>query len=239
MDEPDPSFNESAADPADPQAAPKRPLKLSQLAYIRFKENLFSRRIPVGATLTQSELVALLDVPVGALREALQLLESQGLLTMLPRSGIRIIKPDMTLMKDSFQLRRILECEGVRKYAERASAEELARWDTAHRDTIAQAQSGMAEAALLDHAREVDQGFHKALIGALRNPQIEEVYARANERILLVRLDNLYMLSTVAVIQTMQEHLAVLDALRAHDIAAAIAAVENHLARALHRAMGF
>ena len=56
----------------------------------------------------------LLDVPIGPLREALQVLENDGLLTMLPRSGIRIVKPGMSLMKDSFQLRRILEIEGVR-----------------------------------------------------------------------------------------------------------------------------
>jgi DNA-binding GntR family transcriptional regulator len=53
-----------------------------------------------------------------------------------------------------------------------------------------------------------------------------------------VGLDNLYMLSTVAVIRTMQGHLVVLDALRTHDTAAAITAMEDHLARAL-RAMGF
>jgi DNA-binding GntR family transcriptional regulator len=124
--------------------------------------------------LTQSELMALLDVPVGPLREALQVLESEGLLTMLPRSGIRIVKPDMTLMKNNFQLRRILECEAVRKYAERAPAEELAHWEGAHRGVVSRAQSGMAEAALLEHARTVDHGFQAALIGALRNPQIEK-----------------------------------------------------------------
>jgi hypothetical protein len=62
------------------------------------KENLFGRLIRIGATLTQSELIALLNVPGGPLRKALQVFESEGLLIMLPRSGIRIVKPDMTLM---------------------------------------------------------------------------------------------------------------------------------------------
>ncbi len=216
----------------------ERQPKLSRIAYARFKESLFARRIPIGATVTQAELVELLDVPIGPLREALQVLEHDGLVTMLPRSGIRIVQPGMGLMKDSFQLRRILELEAVRKYAEVAQGDELARLEGAHRDVLAAAQSRLAEDALIDQSGTVDRGFHAILIGALRNPQIREVYSQTNERIRLVRLDNRYRQSATTVTQAMQEHLVILDALRAHDSAAAVAAMEDHLRRALHRAIG-
>ncbi len=218
---------------------PERQPKLSQIAYARFKEGLFSRRIPIGATVTQAELVEILDVPLGPLREALQVLENDGLLTMLPRAGIRIVKPSMSLMKDSFQLRRILELEAVRKYAEVALLDELASLETAHRGVLAAAQSRMPEDELIAQSGTVDRGFHAAVIGSLRNPQIDEVYERTNERIRLVRLDNRYRQSAATVTQAMQEHLVVLDALRAHDSAAAVVAMEYHLSRTLHRAIGF
>ena len=221
------------------EVVPERQPKLSQVAYTRFKESLFARRIPIGATVTQAELMELLDVPIGPLREALQVLENDGLLTMLPRAGIRIVKPSMSLMKDSFQLRRILELEAVRKYADVAQGEELARLDSAHRDVLAAAKSRMPEAALIAQSGVVDRGFHAVLIGSLRNPQIDEVYERTNERIRLVRLDNLYRQSAATVAQAMQEHLVILSALRAHDSAAAVAAMEDHLSRTLHRAVGF
>ena len=224
------------ADAGEP-AAERQP-KLSRIAYARFKQSLFARRIPIGATVTQAELVELLEVPIGPLREALQVLEHDGLVTMLPRSGIRIVQPGMGLMKDSFQLRRILELEAVRKYAEVARADELARLETAHRDVLAAAQSRLAEDALIDRSGTVDRGFHAILIGALRNPQIREVYSQTNERIRLVRLDNRYRQSAATVMQAMQEHLVILDALRGHDSAAAVAAMEDHLRRALHRAIG-
>ena len=54
-----------------------------------------------------------------------------------------------------------------------------------------------------------------------------------------MRLDNDPRQSAATVTQAMQEHLVVLDALRAHDSAAAVAAMEDHLRRALHRAIGF
>jgi DNA-binding GntR family transcriptional regulator len=227
---------DSVADAVEPPV--ERQPKLSRIAYARFKECLFARRIPIGATVTQAELVELLEVPIGPLREALQVLESDGLLTMLPRSGIRIVQPGMGLLKDSFQLRRILELEAVRKYAEVAPDDELARLEAAHRDVLAAAQSRMAEDALIAHSGTVDRGFHANLIASLRNPQINEVYGRTNERIRLVRLDNRYRQSATTVTQAMQEHLVVLDALRAHDSAAAVAAMEDHLRRALHRAIG-
>lgn len=216
----------------------ERQPKLGRIAYLRFKESLFARRIPIGATLTQSDVMELLDVPIGPLREALQLLENEGLVTMVRRTGIRIVKPDMGLLKDSFQLRRILEMEAVRKYAEVTQAEELDRWFVAHREVLAAARSTMAEDALIEHSGTVDRHFHATLIGSLRNPQIEDVYGRVNERIRLVRLDNRYRQSSATVTQAMQEHLAILDALRAHDPAAAAIAIEDHLRRTLHRAIG-
>jgi len=227
---------DAGADAVDPPV--ERQPKLSRIAYVRFKESLFARRIPIGATVSQAELVELLEVPIGPLREALQVLENDGLLTMLPRSGIRIVQPGMGLLKDSFQLRRILELEAVRKYAEVAPDDELARLEAAHRDVLAAAQLRMAEEALIEHSGTVDRGFHAVLIASLRNPQIQEVYGRTNERIRLVRLDNRYRQSATTVTQAMQEHLVVLDALRAHDSAAAVAAMEDHLRRALHRAIG-
>jgi DNA-binding GntR family transcriptional regulator len=210
-------------DPGPPPSVDStKPLaKLSQLAYQRFKEALFAQNIATGATLTQGDLVRLLDVPLGPLREALQVLESEGLVTMLPRAGIRIVKPDMALIKDCFQLRRILECEAVRKYADRAPAQEMANWIARHRTIIARVETGAM------------------LIAALRNPLIDDVYTKIKDRIRLVRLDNLYMLSAVTVERTMQEHLRVLQALAARDTDAAVRAMEDHLAAALHRAIGF
>src|SRR5688572_19142702 len=84
-------------------------VKLSQLAYQRFKEALFTGRIRSGSVISQSELVQILEMPISPLREALQVLEAEGLLTVLPRSGIRIVQPDMELIKNAYQLRRVLE----------------------------------------------------------------------------------------------------------------------------------
>jgi DNA-binding GntR family transcriptional regulator len=86
----------------------------------------------------------LLDKTIGPLRVALQLLENDGRVAMVPRTGICFVKPDMSRLRDNFQLRRILEMETVRKYAEVTQAEELERWDVAHCEVLAAARSKMA-----------------------------------------------------------------------------------------------
>jgi len=72
----------------------------------------------------------------------------------------------------------------------------------------------------------------------IRNPLNADVYARTKDRILLIRLDVNYRLSALTVMQTIQEHLHIIDALRARDVAAAFAAIDDHMARSLHRTIG-
>ena len=213
-------------------------MKAGQLVYHRFKEMLFDQRIPTGATITQSELMAMMDVPIGPLREALQILESEGLVTMLPRAGIRIVKPDLTLIRNSFQLRRIIECEAIRKFTERASMEEVLAWIERHQKVMRDSGAGVSTDELIGQAHATDVALHAALVAALRNPLINEIYERTRDQIRLIRLDNLYLLSSVTVASTMTEHLRILEAVRARDSEAAVRAMEDHLAASLQRALG-
>ncbi len=80
--------------------------------------------------------------------------------------------------------------------------------------------------------------LHTALVAALRNPLIDEIYERTKDQIRLIRLDNLYLLSSVTVVATMTEHLRILEAVRARDCDAAVRAMEDHLAASLQRALG-
>jgi DNA-binding GntR family transcriptional regulator len=217
-------------------------MKLSEIAYQRFRKALFEQKIATGSTLTQNDLVAMLEVQIGPLREALQILASEGLITLLPRSGIRVIKPDMALIKNSFQLRRVVECEAVRRFTETATIEELDRWLARHRELVEEAGNSHqreAELELITRARTLDFTFHDTLITALRNPLIEQVYKRTQDSIELIRLDNMFLFSAVTVVTTMSEHIAVLEAVRLRDRDGATKAMEAHMSASLHRALGF
>lgn len=214
-------------------------MKLSDVAYQRFKENLFSHRLVLGTVVSQAELVELLDVPLTPLRDAVHRLHAEGLVEVMPRSGIRILKPDMELIRHTYQLRTMLEREGIRRYAEVCTEPEVTRWADRHQAVERALAEGMghAEAAVL--AQQVDDAFHHAVIGSLRNPIIDEVYRQTRDRVALIRLDRAYVLSPPLIRATMREHRAILEALGANDRDAGARAMDEHLARSLHRAMGF
>jgi DNA-binding GntR family transcriptional regulator len=182
-------------------------VKLSQIAYERFKEALLTGRIKSGSVLSQTHLVTTLDVPVSPLREAIQVLEAEGLLTVMPRSGIRILQPDMA-------------------------------WAERHVDLAKAVEDGLDQPDLAERHAGVDGAFHFALIGALRNPIIEEVYGRTMERLLLIRLDRPGALTPLLVKMTMVEHLKVITAMKHQDPEGAAAAMDEHLMLSMHRAMG-
>ncbi|WP_421724671.1 GntR family transcriptional regulator [Bauldia sp.] len=211
---------------------------LSREAYTKFKDGLLSRKIVPGTTLSQSDLADLLSVSVSPLRNALKILENEGFVSVLPRSGIRIRKPDLELIKNSYQLRKIIEDAAIVRFAETCPPDELEAIRQRHRDIVTKAEAKDADIrAVFDEMSQIDWGFHQRVVDSLQNPLIASTYKTNHERILLIRLDR-HKATLLYIRNTMGEHEAVLDALLDNDIEAARAALSDHLNSAIRRAMG-
>jgi DNA-binding GntR family transcriptional regulator len=222
--------------PAKPRQEAK--VKLSHLAYQRFKEHLLTGQIKSGSAISQSELVRLLGVPISPLREAIQVLQAEGLLTVMPRSGIRIVQPDLELIKNAYQLRRLLEREAVIKFTLNCTRATLDDWEQRHEQLVEAVEAGLDQPDLGKRVDEVDYGFHFVLVRALRNPIIEEVYRRNMERLVLIRLDRADAITPLLVKVSMAEHLKVIAAMKRQNPEGAAAAMDEHLVIAMHRGMG-
>ena len=101
--------------------------RLGDLAYTQILETLFERKIPAGAFLSQSDLVKMLRVPIAPLRDALKLLEAEGIVVIHPRSGIQFVKPGLELTRSTYQYRSILERAAAATYAQIADEAEAGR----------------------------------------------------------------------------------------------------------------
>lgn len=217
---------------------PQAPPKLSQVAYRRFKEALFGGRVRAGATVSQADLVSLTGVPISPLREAIQVLEAEGLIRVLPRSGIQIVKPDLALVRNAYQLRSMLELPATRHAAEVMPRTRLLALEGSHKALIAETAGIEVTPEIAEKVRDVDFGFHREIVGFMANPLLDRAYRQAHDHIQLIRLDQLYMLSAAAIARTMQEHLAIIRACLARDPDAAATALEHHFAKAMQRALG-
>jgi DNA-binding GntR family transcriptional regulator len=210
--------------------------RLSDVAYTRVLEALFDRRLPAGAFVSQNDLVQLIGVPVGPLRDALRVLEAEGILTIHPRSGIQITKPGAELTKSTYQLRMIIERAAVRVFSETATDEEIAIIRRRHIEMSLKLETSGIDEAVLAELEELETLLHDSIIAALRNPLAENAYARMRTYLRLVRLDRRM---TVPLAQrTMREHLEVIAAVEDRNPNAAETALVAHFTTALQRHLG-
>lgn len=210
--------------------------RLSDIAYDKVLEGLFDRKVPAGAFVSQNDLVNLLDIPVQPLRDALRVLEAEGVLTIHPRSGIQFLKPDLELARSTYQFRTIIERAAARTYAETAGVETVAALIADHKALIDDIERGGFDASMIERLGELEERLHGGMIASLRNPLIETTARRLKNYVTLIRLERL--VTQPLALRTLREHLEILEAARVRDASAAEAAVSNHFQAALQRILG-
>ncbi len=73
------------------------------------RERIYAGHYPLGAKLLQERLADDLQVSRTPLREALRVLESEGLLHSEPGRGVRVIPADVNKFLDAFELREVID----------------------------------------------------------------------------------------------------------------------------------
>ena len=210
--------------------------RLSDLAYSRILETLFDRKIPAGAFVSQNDLVKLLGIPVAPLRDALKVLETEGVVTIHPRSGIQFVKPGLELTRSTYQYRGIIERAAVAVYAETADETELEEIERRHRAVMATIERDGLDDAAKNEIEALEQKLHNAIIGSLANPLIETSYKRMHNYLRLVRLDR--RVTAPLALRSLREHMEIILACKQRDPDKAVAALSAHFTAALQRHMG-
>ena len=212
------------------------PERLSEIAYREILEGLFSRRLPAGAFLSQNELVKLIGVPVQPLRDALRTLEAEGVVTIHPRSGIEFLKPDLELVRSTYQFRAIIERAAARSYAEQAELSEIERLSERHAALASTIDNGGLTSETLEQLESLDQELHACMIRSLRNPLIETTARRLKNYLALIRVER--RITKTLALQTIAEHIEILGAFASRDPDRAEAALIQHFQAATHRILG-
>ena len=216
-----------------PGSAPR----LSEIAYERILEGLFARRVPVGAFLSQAELSELVNVPIAPLRDALRMLEAEGVLTIHPRSGIQFVRPGLELTRATYQFRSIIERAAVRVFAEQAEEVLLESLTTRHLALIAKIESAGLSPDDLPDVDALEQLMHSSVIGIMQNPLIDISYRRMMNYLRLLRLDRKF--TTPIILRTLREHIEILNACTKREADTAESALQTHLQAAMQRNIGF
>lgn len=205
--------------------------------YLAFIEALVMGRLKLGQTLRQQELCGVLGMSLSPMREATTLLEAEGLITVRRRIGITIFSPDIKFVGNTFQLRGMLEREGLTKFARSVDLGWIEKARAAHHAMIDYVRLTEDPAIYREPMRLLERHVHGSFIAALENHQINTIYERLTQKMFLIRLINMEAVGPANSEQSMLEHLAILDALERRDADAAVQALDKHLKGVLHRVL--
>ena len=212
-------------------------VSLRARAYESFRQQILEANIHPGQFISQRELVQLLGMPLGAVRELIPRLEAEGLLRTVPQRGLQIAHVDLALINNAFQLRLVLEREAASRFCATVSDADLTAIEEAHLRIVERARQGPIDAALLTDAQTVDWGLHDLMIDALGNPLISEMYRVNSLRVRLIRLERA-MLSEDALMPAMEEHLWFIEALKRRDAEQVATRLAHHIKSAHRRVLG-
>src|SRR6187399_82858 len=219
-----------------PPAADLEGKSLSEMAYQAILEGLFTRKVPAGAYLSQNDLVRMLGMPVQPLRDALRILETEGVLTIHPRAGIEFLKPDLELARSTYQFRTMIERTAARTYAESADPQASAKLLKDHETLIKHITSKGLEPENLPQLEALESRLHGEMVASLRNPLIETAARRLKNYLILIKLDR--RITAPLALRTLREHVEILEACVRRDGDQAEAALVRHFQSALQRIFG-
>jgi DNA-binding GntR family transcriptional regulator len=181
-------------------------------------------------------LVELTGVPVGPLRDALRVLEADGILTIHPRAGIEFVKPGLELTRATYQFRGIIESAAVAVFAETADESKLLEIERRHVEAAAAIESEGLTPLLRDDLEALEDLLHNSIIASLGNQLIDTSYRRIHNYLRILRLDR--KLTAPLALRSLREHLKIIAACRSRNAADAAAALQVHFSNALQRSMG-
>lgn len=97
---------------------------LADRAYLMIRERILRGELALGAVVSRRRLTVELEMSVLPISEAIQRLESDGLLESRPRVGTRVRVPSRQEVREFYVVREALECQSARLFAENAEPQD-------------------------------------------------------------------------------------------------------------------
>jgi DNA-binding GntR family transcriptional regulator len=201
----------------------------SDVAYDELKRQLLAGDFLLNVRLGEERLAVALGVSRTPIREALLRLHAEGLVRRGGDGGYEPIAPDVASIRHLYEVRATLELQALRR-PERVGA----RHDRALVDELRDDWCAFREEEAEDADPSfvlLDETFHVTLAEAAGNPVVADLLRQINERIRIVRSQD--FMTGASIRQTIDEHIAITEAVLAGDIDGACARFVAHLDRSV------
>ena len=208
--------------------APKRaaPTSLVDEAYEQIRRRILDNAWPPGHPALEQEVALALGMSRTPVREALLRLQGEGLVEVIPRHGMRVLPVSPNDMREIYQILTALECMAAELLARRLPSDkelEPLVADTKAMDKALKADDLGAWAA-------ADERFHAHLVDLAGNRQLQATVLNYWDRAHRARMFTLRLRPKP--VSSTQEHMLMVERLRAGDPEGAARVTRAHRERA-------
>ena len=190
------------------------------------RDEIISGIIPPDSHLTILDIAKRFGVSHMPVREAFQWLQGEGLLTVLPHRGARVLSLTREYVRDIYELRAVIAGLLARQSIAYLKPSVLARIDRLHQQFCDAAELGDPVKLL-----SLNNAFHEKIYGLGRNREAQKTYKLYAGLLGTLRLR--FGLPKARITEMVREHSEILDALRSRDQDRIEAVVRRHAAGAM------
>ena len=177
-----------------------------------------------GQRIVEADVCEQIGVSRTPLREALRMLESEGLVELFPHKGVFIRQPSMDEIQEMFEVMGVLEGTCARLTAEKMTTAGWQKIERLHRKLETHYAEGDREKYI-----SANNVFHALVQELAGNRVLDEAVAKLREKVALYRHQQIY--EDRRFDESIREHREILEAFRRRDPDAAEKRMKRHLDR--------
>jgi DNA-binding GntR family transcriptional regulator len=197
-------------------------LSLVNQAYKELKRVILEHQISLGGKLNEGEFAAALGISKTPVREAVNRLEKEGLVEILPQRGAFVVQFSEKDIFELFLIRENLEGLAARLAAERINEENLVKLES----YIQGFKEPFAEKEIQRYAKE-DFKFHQNIVMLSDSQRLIKLISTLYDHIRMFRLTTIGLSDRMKV--SLEEHHLIVEALRVRDAEGSDQRVRQHI----------
>ena len=197
-------------------------LPLRDVVFNTLREAILKGELKPGERLMELQLAAKLGVSRTPIREAIRMLEQEGLAVTVPRKGAEVAKMTEKDMEDVLQIREALDELAASRACERISEDELAELRHTMHEFEEYTKSGN-----LKMIAEADVRFHDIIYRATGNSKLVNMLNNLREQMYRYRVEYLKDEKNYPIL--IKEHSEIVDGLSEKDRDRVTAAMHRHV----------
>ena len=198
-------------------------LPLRDEVFNTLRERILKGALKPGERLMEIHLADQLGVSRTPIREAIRMLELEGLVKMVPRKGAQVAKISREDLQDVLEVRKALDTLAVKLACERITEDEITKLKMAEEEFERVLKVGDTT-----QIAEADVAFHDVIQVASKNKRLKSMISNLAERIYRYRFEYIKQQSDGGKTLVM-EHREIIRCIEEKEVDEAIKAIELHI----------